>query len=297
MWLKTAQHGKPLESLEAHLRVGNSLISSADGGAAFSNTPFDWTAAFPEVVADGGFDIVLGNPPYVRMERLKTVKPYLEQRYAVASDRLDLYGYFYELGVRLLKPGGRLGYISSSTFFKTGSGDKLRHYLLANAQIRALLDFGDIQVFEGVTTYPAIVVLERRQQPDPATSLRFLALDDTLPENLSAAFVQQAQAMPQARLGRDGWRLENDKAARLRDKLILGHPTLKDIYGSPLYGIKTGLNDAFVVNRATRDRLVNEDPKSAELFQALPRRQGLEEVAHRTPELVADLHPQECHRH
>lgn len=267
LWLKTAQHGKPLESLEAHLRVGNSLISPADGGAAWSDAPFDWTAAFPEVVADGGFDVVLGNPPYVRMERLKPIKPYLEQRYAVASDRLDLYGYFYELGVRLLKPGGRLGYISSSTFFKTGSGDRLRDYLLAQAQIRALVDFGDIQVFEGVTTYPAIVVLERAALPDPAAPVRFLVLGDTLPENLSAAFAQQEHAMPQARLSRDGWRLENDRAARLRDKLTCGHPTLKDVYGSPLYGIKTGLNEAFVVDRATRDRLVTEDPKSAELLK------------------------------
>jgi len=267
LWLKTAQHGKPLESLEAHLRVGNSLISPADGGATWSDAPFDWTAAFHEVVADGGFDVVLGNPPYVRMERLKPVKPYLEQRYAVASDRLDLYGYFYELGVRLLKPGGRLGYISSSTFFKTGSGDRLRDYLLSHAQLRALVDFGDIQVFEGVTTYPAIVVLERATAPDPAAPLRFLALDDTLPENLSAAFAQQGQAMPQSRLTRDGWRLEDDRAARLRDKLTVGQPTLKDVYGTPCRGVVTGLNDAFVVNRATRDRLVAEDPRSAELLK------------------------------
>ncbi len=267
LWLKTAQHGKPLQSLEAHLRVGNSLISPADGGATYAEEPFDWQAAFPEVVADGGFDVVLGNPPYVRMERLKPVKPYLERRYAVASDRLDLYGYFYELGVRLLKPGGRLGYISSSTFFKTGSGDKLRTFLLGNAQLRALVDFGDIQVFEGVTTYPAIVVLARADQPDPAAPLQFLALGEKLPENLSAAFAREARAMPQAQLDGAGWRLEDETAARLRDKLVRGHPTLKEVCGAPLYGIKTGLEEAFVVDRAVRDRLVAEDPNSAELLK------------------------------
>ena len=267
LWLKTAQRGKPLESLEAHLRVGNSLISPADGGADYSGTPFDWQAAFPEVAADGGFDVVLGNPPYVRMERLKPVKPYLERRYAVASDRLDLYGYFYELGVRLLKPGGRLGYISSSTFFKTGSGDKLRAFLLANAQLQALVDFGDIQVFEGVTTYPAIVVLARAGKPDPAAPLKFLALGDAMPEDLAAAFERAAREMPQARLDGAGWRLEDETAARLRDKLVHGHPTLKEVCGSPLYGIKTGLEEAFIVDRATRDRLIAEDPKSAELLK------------------------------
>lgn len=267
LWLKTAQHGKPLEALEAHLRVGNSLISPADGGGAYSEAPFDWHAAFPDVVADGGFDVVLGNPPYVRMERLKPIKPYLEQRYAVTSDRLDLYGYFYELGVRLLKPGGRLGYISSSTFFKTGSGDALRTWLLNNTQVQLLLDFGDIQVFEGVTTYPAIVVLERCDTPQADTALSYLTLTDTLPDDLTSAFERGSRTLPQAALDRDGWRLEDAGAARLRTKLTRGHPTLRARHGSPLYGIKTGLNAAFVIDRQTRDRLIATDPKSAALLK------------------------------
>ena len=263
LWLKTAQHGKPLESLEANLRIGNSLI--ADG--EFTTRPFDWRAAFPDVFAAGGFDVVLGNPPYVRMERLKPVKPYLEQHYAVASDRADLYCYFYELGLTLLKPGGRLGYISSSTFFKTGSGEALRRHLLARAQVRTLVDFGDIQVFEGVTTYPAIVVMDREDSPDPQAPVRFLALGQTMPESLAAEFRQHAGTLPQGQLGADAWRLEGNNLARLREKLTQGHPTLKEVYGSPLYGIKTGLERAFVVDRATRDRLIGEDPRSKELLK------------------------------
>lgn len=263
LWLKTAQHGKPLQSLEANLRIGNSLISDA----AFSPRPFDWQAAFPDVFAAGGFDVVLGNPPYVRMERLKPVKPYLQERYAVASDRADLYCYFYELGLSLLKPGGRLGYISSSTFFKTGSGEPLRRHLLDHARIRTLVDFGDIQVFEGVTTYPAIVVLDRGAAPDPDAPVRFLALGAAMPESLAAEYRQHAGEMPQNQLGTDAWRLESDVFAQLRAKLTRGHRTLKDTYGSPCRGVVTGLNEAFVVGRATRDRLVAEDPKSADLLK------------------------------
>lgn len=263
LWLKTAQRGKPLESLEAHLRVGNSLIDDAN----FTDRPFGWPAAFPEVFADDGFDVVLGNPPYVRMERLKPVKPYLEKHYAVASDRADLYCYFYELGLSLLRPGGRLGYISSSTFFKTGSGEPLRRHLLARSQLHTLVDFGDIQVFEGVTTYPAIVVLDRVNTPDPAAPIRFLVLGDALPESLAAEFRQRAGAMPQGQLGADSWRLEDARLAKLHTKLIQGHPTLKDAYGSPLYGIKTGLEAAFVVDRVTRDALIAADPRSNELLK------------------------------
>jgi type I restriction-modification system DNA methylase subunit len=263
LWLKTARYGKPLQSLEANLRVGNSLIADA----AWTPRPFDWSAAFPEAIAAGGFDVVLGNPPYVRMERLKSVKPYLEKHYAVASDRADLYCYFFELGVRLLKPGGRLGYISSSTFFKTGSGEPLRRYLLANTRLQVLVDFGDLQVFAGVTTYPAIVILERSETPDPAASIRQLVLK-TLPEpSLAAVFGQQAGSLPQARLSAGSWQLEDDARAGLRAKLLAGHPTLKDIYGPPLYGIKTGFNEAFVVDRGKRDELIAADPNSAELLK------------------------------
>lgn len=263
LWLKTAQHGKPLQSLEANLRIGNSLIADR----VFSSRPFDWQAAFSDVFSHGRFDVVLGNPPYVRMERIKPVKPYLQARYAVASDRADLYCYFYELGLSLLKPGGRLGYISSSTFFKTGSGEPLRRHLLGHAQIRALVDFGDIQVFEGVTTYPAIVILDRCNMPDPNTPVRFLALGTTMPESIAAEYRQHAGEIPQSQLGTDAWQLESDALAQLRTKLIRGHKTLREAYGAPLYGIKTGLNEAFVVDRATRDRLIFADPKSADLLK------------------------------
>lgn len=263
LWLKTAQKGKPLESLEAHLRVGNSLIADA----CYTDRPFDWHTAFPDVFAVGGFDVVLGNPPYVRMELLKPIKPYLEKHYKVVSDRADLYCYFYELGLGLLKLGGRLGYISSSTFFKTGSGEPLRRHLLANAKIKTIVDFGDIQVFEGVTTYPAIVVLDHCVAPDAQASIRFLALGTDMPESLAAKFRQNASTMPQGQLGADSWRLMGDTLAHMRAKLTENHPTLKEVYGSPLYGIKTGLESAFVIDRATRDRMITEDPKSAELLK------------------------------
>ena len=114
LWLKTAQRGKPLQSFETNLRVGNSLINEL--GTDYSPRAFDWQSAFPQVFTTqngqtGGFDVVLGNPPYVRQERFRASKPYLQTHYQVYHGVADLYSYFYELGVRLLKPNGRLGYI------------------------------------------------------------------------------------------------------------------------------------------------------------------------------------------
>ena len=160
LWLKTARRDHRLQSLAATIRCGNSLVNDP----SLTDRPFDWHAAFPDVVAGGGFDIVIGNPPYVRMELLKAVKPYLARHYSVASDQADLYAYFFEKGATILKPGGRLGFISSSTFFRTGSGENLRRFLADGAAIESVVDFGDLQIFEGVTTYPAILTLRKEAE-------------------------------------------------------------------------------------------------------------------------------------
>jgi type I restriction-modification system DNA methylase subunit len=263
LWLKTAQPRQPLTTLDGNIKVGNSVVS--DPG--FDARAFDWAAGFPAVMAAGGFDIVIGNPPYVRMEFLKPIKPHLEQHFAVASDRADLYAYFFELGLRLLKPGGRLGFISSSTFFRTGSGAPLRDHLSQWADLECVIDFGDAQLFEGVTTYPAILTMMKRAAAgEPAGDLDFLNLK-TRPDDLPRSFDTGRQPMPRARLSVGGWRFEDDRLAELRARLAAGRQTLGQVYGPPLYGIKTGLNDAFVLSRHQRDALVARDPASADLLK------------------------------
>jgi type I restriction-modification system DNA methylase subunit len=261
LWLKTARNQHRLQNLEATIRTGDSLIDDK----AWTEQPFDWQTAFSEVFAKGGFDVVIGNPPYVRMEFLKKFKPYLEKHYVVADDRTDLYAYFFEKGVRVLKDGGRLGYISSSTFFRTGSGQNLRTFLGDNAAVESMIDFGDLQIFEGVTTYPAILTL--RKGKTEAGVLSFVKIDHALPNDLSAVFAEKSRTMPRARLGSGSWQLEDDALARLRDKIIAGRKTLGEVYGAPLYGIKTGFNDAFIIDTPTRDRLVKQHKKSADLLK------------------------------
>ncbi len=266
LWLKTARREHRLQNLEATIRVGNSLIDDP----TVSDRAFDWEAAFPEVFARGGFDIVIGNPPYVRMEHLKPVKPWLAKVYVVAADRADLYAYFFEKGVRLLKSEGRLGYISSSTFFRTGSGENLRVFLSDGLCIETVVDFGDLQIFEGVTTYPAILTLKRGGDAGGG-ALSFLTIAERLPDDLGRAFAEKAAPMPRARLGSGSWRFEEDGLARLRDKIAAGRKTLGEMHGAPMRGVVTGLNEAFVIDRATRDRLVAADAKSGDLLMPFLR--------------------------
>lgn len=267
LWLQTARRERALESLDANIKHGNSLVDSAD----FHPRPFQWTAEFPQVLGEGGgFDIVLGNPPYVRMELVKPIKPHLQKRFSVATDRADLYAYFFELGVELLRPGGRLGYISSSTFFRTGSGKLLRAFLAEKSEVESVIDFGDLQVFDGVTTYPAIVTLRKSDDSKTRGELAYLTVR-SLPDDLAKTFDEEARPMPRARLTSRTWRFESDLLDGIRAKMAAGRPTLADVYGAPLYGIKTGLNNAFVIKREERDAIVAQakrtGDRSAELLK------------------------------
>ncbi len=224
---------------------------------------FHWFGRFKE------FDVILGNPPYVRQERLTPIKPYLEANYRTYHGVADLYTYFFELGLRLLKKGGMLGFISSATFFRTGSGEHLRQFLQVEANLKNVVDFGDLQVFEGVTTYPAILIMEKpshaRKNPPKDYPFQFLKVQSTHVSQLANELKTGGfSEMQQSKLALDGWRLEDERLQALRAKLTKGKRTLKEAYGSPYRGLLTGLNEAFVIDKATRDKIVAADPQSLE---------------------------------
>ena len=290
LWLKTAEQGRQLAGLDANFYQGNSLVEDI----AVDALAFDWGQRYPAIFTtesiaanaesisvtgqneglkivqkdecNSGFDVIIGNPPYVRQELFGSLKPYLQTRYRSFHGVADLYVYFYELALSLLKDGGRLGFISSSSFFKTSSGESLRRLLRDSCQIEVLVDFGDWQVFEGVTTYPAVVVAHKTA-PDDTRMAHFLQLVAPVAD-VSAHFADHKQVLDLSRLSGSGeWQLEGGDASALRAKLLHGYPRLKQAVGSPLYGIKTGLNEAFVIDRATRDRLVFADMASEGLFK------------------------------
>lgn len=262
LWLKTAERGKPLESLDVNFIAGNSLGFNEP----VPGNSFTWQTAFPQIFAEGGFDVVLGNPPYVRQELISDIKPWLEKNYEVYQGVLDLYGYFFELGTRLLKNKGKLGYISSSTFFKTSSGKKLRTYLTSNISINKLVDFNDLQLFAGVTTYPAIIILENKT-PTVNSTIDSWVLGNSLPDNLELEFTNASSAVAQSQLSDNSWSFESKKLFDLNTKLKNISNTIKSAYGSPFRGVLTGYNAAFVIDKNTRDHLVAEDANSLAIIR------------------------------
>ncbi len=146
-----------------------------------------------------------------------------------------------------------------------------RVLFIAFAEDHTLINFGDIQIFEGVTTYPTILIAQNRT-PAPDDRLNILTLKDRLPDDLSQHLAQHPATMPHAQLSHHAWQLESSERTALRHKLTHApdgtpYPTLKDSYGSPYRGVLTGLNEAFVIDRATRDTIIQQDPFSADLIK------------------------------
>lgn len=237
---------------------------------AAESTPFDWAVDFAEIFLLGqshGFDIVLANPPYVRMELIKEMKPQLQRLYPdFYTGRADLFTYFFPRAMELLKEGGQLVFICSSTWTKTAAAEKLRRYLRDSATVLRFLDFGDLQIFENVTTYPAVILMEKTAPP-PGHQVRATQVKTILASELEDELRAPDILVPQAELEDAGWRFEDRRIARLRQKIKDAGVLLKQYCGSPLYGIKTGLNEAFVIDQRTRDALVAADPKSAEILK------------------------------
>jgi len=231
---------------------------------------FDPRYFFPEV--EDGFDIVIGNPPYVRQESIKDQKPDLKaQGFTSFNGTADLFVYFYERGTQLLAPNGHLCFISSNKYLRSGYGKKLREYLSTKTRISHIIDFGDAPVFEAID-YPSIILTQRAK---PETSHKLYAFTWTPGPPISEfpdIFKQSHFPVSQSSLRADGWQLERKDVLALLNKLRASGETLGEhIEGRFYRGVLTGLNEAFVVNRATRDRLIAEHTSSKDILKPFLR--------------------------
>ncbi len=221
-----------------------------------------------------GFDLVLANPPFVRQEKIKELKPALQNAYECYTGTADLYVYFIERGVKLLRPGGALAYISSNSYLNSGFGEKLRRFLVANTRIRQLIDFAETKVFEAVTE-PCVICLTNDEAKSNQTD--FLKWDQsTPPESIAKTFRSNSQKISQGELKPEGWQLESPVVLRLLEKLRKsGKPLGEYVNGRFYRGILTGLNEAFIIDRTTRDRLIQAQKKSADILMPLLRGRDL----------------------
>ncbi len=263
---------RALPDLGDNIKCGNSLIgydyyddhpNMSDEEARRINA-FDWKRGFPEVFQRSGFDAVIGNPPYVRQEGLGELKDYLSRHYRVYHGVADLYAYFIEKGVSLLRPAGLFSYIVANKWMRANYGGPLRRWL-KEQHIEEIVDFGDLPVFTKATTYPCIL---RIAKEDPEESFSACQVKTLVFSSLEEYVREHSYAVRQQELDESGWSLAEEKKQKLLAKLkAAGVPLGEYVGGKIYYGIKTGLNEAFVIDEATRARLIAEDARSAELIK------------------------------
>ena len=294
LWLKTARRDRSLTYLDGNVQVGNSVVNDP----AAAPLAFDWStgrqagdaldpdadtqAAAIDARWRDGFDAVIGNPPYVRQEWISEIKPHLAQHYKAWHGMADLFVYFFERGLGVLKPEGRLGFIVANKWLKAGYAEPLRGLLVEGCVVEEVLDFGHAPVFPDADAFPSVVILQKRPpgaappqdaQVRAAQPPREELRDDALPELIERFHV----FVPQARLTAAPWSLEPPEIAALMERLRERGVPLREVTGGrPLYGIKTGLNLAYLIDGETKERLCAEDPKSSEVIYPYLRGEDLE---------------------
>jgi adenine-specific DNA-methyltransferase len=228
-----------------------------------------------------GFDLVIGNPPYISVEKFARTKQQEVWRntFRTFAARGDIYCFFYERGLSVLREGGILGFITSNKFQKAGYGKALRQ-LLAAQRIEILVDFCELPVFEA-STDPIIVIASKAT---PAASHKFSVLvvkDEEEFGSLAESVATRGFRYKPSQLKAEGWSLEGADGISLVEKLrSKGTPLIRYVDGRIYYGIKTGLNEAFVINQETRDRLVRADKKSVDLIKPWIRGKDIKRWTH-----------------
>lgn len=257
--LKIAEKGHRLPLLERNIRCGNSLI---DDEKLAGDKAFKWEEQFSEIMRDGGFDVVIGNPPYVRQEELSEIKPYLEANYESYQGTADLFVYFFEKELKILKEDGYFGMIVSNKWLRAGYGKNLRR-LLTGVWIEEFIDFGDLKVFADATIYPCIIIMRKIRKPNPKIrickmeTLRFGSLAEYVRNN--SFFIDQSE------LDENEWNIQKTEANELLKKIRSSGLPIEEYVGAEIYrGILTGLNEAFVIDKKKRDELISEDSRNEE---------------------------------
>jgi hypothetical protein len=278
------------EVLEA-ARGGRSRLGRAQAEAletasrlAADHHFFHWDLEFPEAFVepetatwsdDPGFDAVVGRPPAGRDEHAAALRPHLSVAFRQVYDAsADLHAYFWQQGVELLRRGARAAFAVPDRWMRSAAGEGLRGYLAERAELEQLVDFRGAGARVEVDA-ACVLVVRRPGGARPAaaeTRVTLVGTDAGAEPRLAAYAASHAYAVPRGRFSGDAWSLERPEVQRLMDRITAaGIPLREHLGGAPAAGVRTGLNDAFVVDAEAHARLVHAHPHAADLTQPLLR--------------------------
>jgi hypothetical protein len=238
LWLRTAQQGRKLSSLSSNIKCGNSLI---DNPNVASDKAFDWHSEFPDVFAKGGFDAVIGNPPYLRVQGLRgnfeKETKYYEKEYKSATGRFDIYVLFIEKAFSLIKGNGQVAFILPHKFMVSDFGEGIRQFLLEKQAIDFILHFGSEMVFEEASTYTCIIGLSNGNKV-----IRFKQIKPS-----AILFNIQFQETDYSSFSSSKWSFQEGSSISIFKKLKLQPLTLKDVFEAIRVGVDSGVDDLFML--------------------------------------------------
>ena len=233
-----------------------------------------WQLMFPKVFCDnGGFDIVIGNPPYIQLQTKidentgeKLGDQFAELGFQTFEKRGDIYCLFYEKGYQLLSKGGVLTYITSNKWMRAGYGEKLRSFFAQRTNPVRLIDFGKQKIFASATVDVNILMFTKSENKEQTLAC---TVRESCPSNLSV-YIEQ-NSLLSSFVGKDSWTIMSAIEQNIRKKIQASGIALSNWNLAINYGIKTGCNEAFLISTSKKDELIAADPKSAELIRPILR--------------------------
>ncbi|ALM81410.1 restriction endonuclease [Helicobacter pylori] len=239
------------------IRALRKKLDDALSGGEYHNA-FEWRFEFPEVLDDEGnflgFDCIIGNPPYIRQEHIKDLKPLLEKQYQdFYNSTADIYTYFFALAYHLLKEKGFNAFITSNKYARAKYGAKLREWLLKKTTIVSYMELNALKVFESAAVDTSIMNFIKQTPPKESEFEYYEPTPNDKDDLKSTPYL----SMKQNALSTESFIFANATLLDLRDKIESVGTPLKDWGIQINYGIKTGANEAFIIPTEKRDAILN----------------------------------------
>jgi hypothetical protein len=262
-----------VEKLEKEVNSLNTEVEEIKSNKIYENA-FEWRFEFPDVLNDEGdfigFDVVIGNPPYVQLQSIKLISAQLEKfGYLTFSSMGDLYALFYERGNHILKDKGLLCFISGSAWMRTNYGQVLRSYFNHQTSLKSVIDLSDCDIFDSATVLTTIVSFEKSNEKSKIKAIRFTKKDQEKLINIESV-IQKEHILIDA-FSDSSWVITNQMSQEIINKVETQGKKLIDWDISINYGIKTGYNEAFIIDAKTKEEILLKDPNSINVMKPILR--------------------------